>query len=192
MRARMARLSLTPAIAALLLVALVGCGGGGGGGGSSVTQSTSLAPTPAPPVVVHQGTGWTLEAATIGWTVFTTTKAGALDVSVDWTYASNDVDVLIARGTCNGDQLEANQCSILTYSISETAKPEKAHADSADAGTYTLFIENTGDRDDAVSFQVVLTPRATGDAGPGASSRRPAASNPLGHKRPLRGGVELP
>jgi hypothetical protein len=143
-------------------------------------------------VVVAQGTGLSLEAETIGWTTFTTTRAGALDVTVDWTYATNDVDVLITKGTCNADQLEADQCSVLTYSTSTTAKPEKARAESADAGTYTLFIENSGDRDDAVSYQVVLTPRATGDAGPQASSRGAATgANPLGRKSPIRGRVEL-
>jgi hypothetical protein len=180
-----------PVLAVSFLIALAGCGGGGGGG--STAPNPVPTPTPAPtPQVVSQGTGLALEANAVGWTTFTTTRAGALDVTVDWTYATNDVDVLIAKGTCDADQLEANQCAILTYSISTTAKPEKAHADSADAGAYTLFVENTGDRDDAVSFQVVLTPRATGDAGPQASSRRPAAeANPLGHKAPIRGRAEL-
>jgi hypothetical protein len=109
---------------------------------------------------------------------------------VDWTFAANDVDVLLARGDCSFDQLEALQCPIVVFSVSTTAKPEKIRTENAAAGAYTLFVENTGPGDESVSFQVVLTPSATGAAPPSASSRGLQAM-PLGQKRPSRGFVEL-
>ena len=179
------------ALAAALSMTLGACGGGGGGGSTSVTGSTAVAPTPPPPVVVIQGSGYPLEAGFIGRTNFTTARAGAIDATVDWTFATNDVDVLITKGDCTFDQLDADQCTILGFAISTTAKPEKVRIDSADAGLYTLFVENNGDKDESLSYQVMLSPRATGDAGPQASSRA-VRQNPLGRKRAAQGQVEMP
>ena len=84
----------------------------------------------------------------------------------------------------------ANQCAILVFSVSTTAKPEKLRSDSAAAGAYTLFVENTGPGDESVSFQVVLTPTTASALPPSASSRGGQAM-PFGQKRPSRGQVEL-
>jgi hypothetical protein len=177
-------------VAAALSTTVGACGGGGGGSGSPVS-GTPVTPTPPPPVVVVQGSGYALEAGFTARSTFTTTRGGALDATVDWTFATNDVDVLITRGDCSFDALEADQCSILGFAISETAKPEKIRIDSADAGLFTLFIENLGERDESLSYQVVLSPRATGDGGVSASSRV-VSRNPLGRKGPSRGRVEMP
>lgn len=170
-----------------LVLSLAACGGGGGGG--PTTPTATPLPTPTPPVVVLQGSD-TLETGIVGWVPFTTTRVGNIEATVDWTFATNDVDVLVARGSCDADQLAAQQCPIVALSLSTTAKPEKVRTDSAAAGTYTLFVENTGPGDESVSFQVVLTPTTAAAAPPSASSRGVQAM-PLGQKRPLRGQVEL-
>jgi hypothetical protein len=72
------------------------------------------------------------------------------------------VDVALVRGDCSSEQFVAQQCPILAFSVSTTAKPEIIRTDGAAAGTYTLFVENTGPTDESVSYQVVLTPSATG------------------------------
>jgi uncharacterized protein YfaP (DUF2135 family) len=139
--------------------------------------------------VVVQG-GDTLEAEVAGRLPFTTTRAGSLQATVDWTYATNDLDVAIVQGDCSFEQAAAGQCTVLAISVSTTAKPERITVNSAAAGTYTLFIENTGPGDESISFQVVLTPSATGAVSPTASSRSAHALS-LGQKRPSRGVVEL-
>jgi hypothetical protein len=141
-------------------------------------------------VVATQGNGFPLEAGFVGRVPFTTTRAGALDATVDWTFATNDLDVALTRGDCSFEQFEAQQCTIAAFSISATAKPEKIRVDGAAAGAYTLFVENTGPGDESVSFQVVLTPSATGTAPPSASARQPQSMS-LAQKRPARGFVEL-
>jgi hypothetical protein len=109
---------------------------------------------------------------------------------VDWTFAANDLDVLMTRGDCSFEQAEALQCTVLVFSLSTTAKPERIRVENAAAGAYTLFVENTGPGDESVSFQVVLTP-TTASALPPSASSRAAQAMPLGQKRPLRGHVEL-
>jgi hypothetical protein len=78
----------------------------GGCGGSSSTPTPVPTPTPTPPPVarvVMEGSEHGLEALTLLWVPFMTSATGALDATVDWTSASNDVDVYLAKGTdpCN-------------------------------------------------------------------------------------------
>jgi len=175
-------------LAAGLATALTACGGGGGGGGGVTTASTPP-PTPPPPVVVAQVQGFALEAGFTGRLPFTTSRAGAIEATVDWTYATNDVDVALVKGDCTFDQFEAGQCQILSFAISVSTKPEKVRTDGAAAGAYTLFVENTGPGDESVSLQVVLTPSATGSAGP-VTAAAVGAGWP-GFKAPARGRAEL-
>jgi hypothetical protein len=139
--------------------------------------------------VVAQGSD-TLDAGFVGRLPFTTTRAGTIEATVDWTFATNDVDLALVRGDCSFDQFVSQQCTVLVFSVSTTAKPERIRTENAAAGTYTLFIENTGPGDESLSFQVVLTPSAAGAAPPSASSRGGRAV-PLGQKRPSRGAVDL-
>lgn len=170
-----------------LALSLGACGGGEGPTGN---PPPTPVPTPTPPVLVASGNGFPLEAEFTGRVPFTTTRTGNLEATVDWTFAANDVDVLLTRGDCSFDQLIANQCTILTFSVSTTAKPERIRSDSATAGAYTLFVENTGPGDESVSFQVVLTP-TTASAVPPSASTRTEPAMPFGQKRPSQGHVEL-
>jgi hypothetical protein len=150
--------ALSVAAGLALAVSLWSCGGSGSPGGPSTPIPP--APTPTPPVVVGQG-GGPLEAGDVGMEQITTNAAGRLDVTVDWTFATNDIDVLITRGVCSFDQLENGQCNIAAFSVSATAKPERISVSGAAAGTYTLFVENLGPGDDSASYQVVLSPGAS-------------------------------
>ncbi len=100
---------------------------------------------------------------------FTTTATGTLDVTVDWTFASNDVDIYLTQGeqACTIAQFNARQYEFLASSESFTAKPEKVSAPGAAAGPYRLYIGNRGPTQEAVSYQVVLT---TGGGASSASS----------------------
>lgn len=173
-------------LSAALAASLAACGGGSSP--TTPTPTPTPVPTPPPPQVVAQGSD-TLEAEFTGRLAFTTTRAGMLEATVDWTYATNDVDVALVQGDCSFEQAVAQQCTVLAFSVSTTAKPEKITASNAAAGTYTLFIENTGPGDESVAFQVVLTP--TTAAAPPSASARAESGTALGLKRKPRGFVEL-
>lgn len=143
--------------AVILLALLNACGGGGGG-----TTSTPVTTPPPPPQVVSQGVGMVLEADSDGRVVFTTTRAGSLQATVDWSFATNDVDVALVAGDCPIGRFVEGLCTVLCFSDSVTAKPESVHVDGVGPGTYTLFVGNAGPEREVISFQVVLTPSATG------------------------------
>lgn len=131
------------------------------GCGSSTTPDPVPSPTPTPPpppvsTVVRSGSG-SLPVLNLAPIPFTTSATGRIDVTVDWTFATNDVDVYLARGACSFDQFVTNQCSIVTFSESATAKPEILTVSGAAAGGYVLLIGNLGPTDESVAFQVVLT-----------------------------------
>jgi hypothetical protein len=133
-------------------------------------------------VIVAQRTGVELRNGFIAWLPFPTSRAGRLDATVDWTLATNNLDVYLVKGECNYDQLAAGQCEVLTTSESRTAKPETLRYDSAAAATYTIFINNLGPGDESVSFQVVLqaTLATPGGVAAAHASREPVRVAPAG------------
>jgi len=144
-------------------------------------------PTPKPAYVVASGVGLALPAGFIGSRAFSTMEAGTLTVTVDWTLSSNDVDALLARGSCTPDQFNTDQCQIVTFSVSTTAKPEKLTAPGLSAGAYTLLIGNAGPDDESLAFQVVLQPGAAGTASRAQDSAKLAQKI-----RAYRNAIELP
>jgi len=187
------------------LALLTACGGGPGGQcGSDETgvypncmkiqcpsgQVGTYPNCQAAKVVVSQGTGYPLEANFLGSVPFTTSEAGTLEATVDWTYPENDIDVFIVRDACTFDQFVALECNVVAFAISETTKPEVATAPASPAGQYTLFVGNAGPGDETTSFQVVLTRDGTSSTPPSASSRSPEVRVP-GLKAPWRGMVEF-
>jgi hypothetical protein len=107
--------------------------------------------------VVSEGSG-SLEVDFIGRVPFTSSLPGRLDATVDWTFATNDVDAYLARGVCTFDQFFADECDLISLAQSATAKPERLSVASATLGSYTLFVDNLGPGDESLSWQVVLTP----------------------------------
>ena len=152
------------AFAVLLVVGLGACGGG-----SSSPSAPSATPVPTPTrTLVGQGQFQLTDSASairqlgtpdLAVQVFTLGAAGTVDVSVDWTFRSNDIDIAILRGSCNLNQLAAGLCNTtpLVQSLSTTAKPETLSA-RLDAGDYTLVIlSNVGNSQESGNFQVFVT-----------------------------------
>lgn len=142
------------AICALVSVASLG----GCGGESPTTPASPATPTPVPVTrtVVLQGS----QAIPADWHYewwFTTTRAGTLDITVDWTYADSTVWVLLAQGKCDEQALNAGQCQWLIQTQGSTPKPRALTLPSAAAGQYTLYIYNGPKQPEAVSYQVGLT-----------------------------------
>jgi hypothetical protein len=136
---------------------LSGCGGGAGP--DPVPTAT---PTPAPaPVtsVVAEGTLTGLPARELSYLPFTTSATGTIGVIADWTFATNNLDVYLVRGTdpCTADQFNSGTCAFLGFSESTTAKPEKLNVSGLAAGTYTVYVGNRGPDAESLSVQVLLT-----------------------------------
>jgi hypothetical protein len=91
--------------------------------------------------------------------VFTTTAAGSVAITVDWTFATNDVDIFLARGSepCTLQTFNDRSCGFIATEESLSMKPEKLTIPSLAAGTYSLYIANFGDTDESVAWQVTLT-----------------------------------
>ncbi|HUG38711.1 MAG TPA: hypothetical protein VML54_17260 [Candidatus Limnocylindrales bacterium] len=118
---------------------------------------TTTLPAQRPPVVLDSGSG-TLEFLTALFRPVAITETGSLEVTVDWTFAANDVDIFIARGNCSFIQFVTEQCAIAASAISTTSKPERARLANQPAGTYTVVVANFGPGDESIAYQVVFTP----------------------------------
>jgi hypothetical protein len=154
-----------------LVLALGACGGSGSPTGPNNPPPTP-APTPTPPVVVGQG-GGPLEVDFLARVPFTTTQAGTLDITLDWTFAANDLDIVLVRGDCSFDDFIAELCPAIASSFSTTAKPEKVRFPGAAAGAYTFFVGNNGPADESASYQILLLPGASSAANSRSSERVP-------------------
>jgi hypothetical protein len=140
------------AIAGLLVtvaMGLPGCGGGGGGGTTS---------TPVPQRRQIAAFNFTAAAQfDLARGEFTTSATGTLEATCDWTFASNDIDIGVYRGSCSFNQFLALQCTVLAESTSATAKPERVSAANVPAGTYTLIVASLGNTAESGNCQVFLT-----------------------------------
>lgn len=145
------------AAAAAALALVIACGGGDG---SPTTPVTTTPTTTLPPPSVVLQDSHSIEASWLYWWYFTTSRTGTIDATIDYTYVTNQIVVWIAKGSCPGESLAANQCDIAATSFAGS-KPRKVSVTGAAAGSYTLLIGNAGPQDDSVSFQVVLTPTAS-------------------------------
>jgi hypothetical protein len=98
------------------------------------------------------------------------TSAGRLDVSADWTFATNPVGLYVVQGACGLDQFNARSCNFLSR-VEPGAKPIKGSA-TVQTGNYTVLVANFGARDDSGALQIVLS---TGSC-PAAAAPSSAAS----------------
>lgn len=163
-------LGLLPCLA-VVLASVVPQGCGGGSNTPTAVPTPAPTPTPAPVTrVISQGSG-SLGRLTVSPVLFTTTAAGTVNISVDWTFASNDVDIFLARGSepCTLQTFNNRTCGFVATEESVTMKPEKLTVQGLAAGSYTLYILNAGNTDESVAWQVTLT-SASASFVPSASS----------------------
>jgi hypothetical protein len=166
-----------PAILPCLALALAALMLPGCGKCKSTDPSCSSSPSPTPPPppvqvtrVVASGSG-SIQSKFVAPVVFTTTASGTVGIEVNWTFATNDVDIFLTRGNdpCTVDTLNARSCGIIATEESTSMKPERLSVPNLAAGTYTLYIANFGDRDESVAYQVTLTSASAG-SGPSATT----------------------
>jgi hypothetical protein len=118
-----------------------------------------------------------------------------LEATVDWTYITNELWMYVSDGVCTADQFATDACPgagcPCKFSVSSEAaspKPRVLRIANASAGTRTLIVWSQGPKEEAVSYQVVLT--TTGLAGAAATS--PGNGSEGGGRkraRPGEGGV---
>ena len=143
----------TPAVPAILLTATLvpGCGGSS----DPPTQATPPTTTPGPVQTVVASGSTSIRARGVVLIPFQITAAGTLDVTVDWTFPANEVDVYLAHGPCTPQQWP--DCSYVTWSESRDFKPERLRHVSGAPGAFVLDVGNIGPGEESISYQVVLT-----------------------------------
>jgi hypothetical protein len=144
---------------AVMLAGLSACGGGG---------SPSHPSSPPPPVtrVIHDD-AFAVASETVVPDTFATTSTGTLEVTLDWTFASNDVDIFIARGSepCTLATFNDRSCGFIASAESTTLKPEKVSIPNLAAGSYTLYVANFGSSDESVACHITLATASGSSAG---------------------------
>ena len=142
------------AIAGLLaFILLPACSG-------SSTPDPVVTPTPTPTPCTQATllqTSGSLPSRILVRLPFSTTTAGRLDVTVDWTFAASPVGVyLVTANSCTIDQFNAQTCTFLARSET-TTKPRKISVPNVGAGSYELLLANFASQDESLAVQVVLS-----------------------------------
>jgi hypothetical protein len=85
------------------------------------------------------------------------TGTGTMDAIVNWTFTSNDVDVVFTNTSCTTtDQLLRGGCTEMASATSSTAKPERLNM-SVTTGTYRIIVFNWGPGGESGTVEVGLT-----------------------------------
>ncbi len=166
--------------ASLALVAIAASPWGCGGSSSSPSSPTTVAavptPTPCAQSALFQATG-SMPAGTLMSQVTPVPAVGRLDITADWTFATNPVGLYVVQGACDLAAFNARSCNFLLR-VEPGAKPLKGSA-PVQVGTYLLMLANFGSREDSGAINVVLStgscPAATSasSSGSGASTNQP-------------------
>jgi hypothetical protein len=172
-----------------IVLALGSCGSDDGPNCTANPTAAGCPPPPTtvppqrPPVVLDSGSG-SLPLLNALFRPLATTETGSLEVTVDWTFAANDVDIFIARGNCSFNQFVTEQCAIAASATSTTTKPERARLANQPAGTYTVIVANFGPGDESIAYQVVFTPGTSSSSSADSASGRIAKPARLLRERP--------
>lgn len=148
-------------IAALALAAVLpACGGGGG------TTPSALPPAPQPTRTLIGNFNFQVlgvpDANRAGLSrdfflqQLTLNQSGTLEIIADWTFASNDIDIVLFSGTCTPAQITGPGCTVVDATTSVTTKPERLTR-SVTAGAFTIGITNFGNTNESGVGQVFLT-----------------------------------
>jgi hypothetical protein len=121
-------------------------------------------------------------ANTLAYDDFSVPDSGRLDVTLDWTFPSSDVGFyLVPANTCTVDEFNTRSCNFLVRSEPSTAKPRKVSTPNFAAGNYRWLIANYADKDESVSFQIVV---AKGSGCPPLAGGAPSAASAQEPERP--------
>jgi hypothetical protein len=163
------KLALAPAVAFALL--LGACGGSENRQCPNPADATCPSPSPTPTPVVRtligEGSFSGLGERFIAEIPFQLGTRATIEATVDWTFATDDVDVFIVRGRCTLDQFNTGTCPFAAFATNTSTKPERVTAPNQEEGSYNLYILNLGPAEESVSFQIV---QVTGGSASSAST----------------------
>jgi hypothetical protein len=83
--------------------------------------------------------------------------AGDLDAVVNWTFASNNVNLYLTSTSCSETQFAVVQCTILRSTEGQGGKPRTLTASGLSAGTYRVWVVNLGNTAESGSVEVGVT-----------------------------------
>jgi hypothetical protein len=109
-------------------------------------------------IIINQQ--WTLQpsaamSADVDLTGFGT---GTLDAVVNWTLASNDVDLFVTAQSCTPEMFAAERCAYMARADTATAKPERVSFRVSAGDRYRFWIVNFGPQNESGTVEVGLTP----------------------------------
>ena len=142
---------------AMIAISLSGCDGNNPGCNPAAICTPPTPPPPPVKTVVMQASIDSLPVDYVAGRYFSTSATGAIDVTVDWTFAEDTIHVWLAKGQCTFEAFEADTCEYVTQSLVSRPKPRILSLPGAGAGSYTLIVANWGPKDESLSYQVVLT-----------------------------------
>jgi len=104
---------------------------------------------------------------------FQVSSSGTLDITVDWTFDTNDIDFSIFQGTLAEVMADCSNgpCSREVAIARSVSKPETLHYANATAGPYLLQIVNFGTVTESGTYEVRLTTVSSASGSVAAASR---------------------
>jgi hypothetical protein len=136
-----------------LITGLTACGGGS----TNPTPPTSNPPAPVRSVIGN----FTFSLGPIALSQpvdITVSGTGSMDATVQWSFASNDVDLYLTDRNCNATTIfQIPSCNVLARADSFTNKPEVIRQNLS-TGVYRLFVYNDGPGSESGTLVVGFTP----------------------------------
>jgi hypothetical protein len=145
---------LAVALASALLIP--GCGGGDGDDDDGVVVVGGPG-GPSRAIITEQG--WALDPLGILQidVVISGSGNGTVEATVEWTFATNDVDIYVTAPACTTSQLALEQCPYKAKADSTTAKPERVSFSVSAGETHRFWVVNFGPQRESGTFQAVLS-----------------------------------
>lgn len=125
---------------------------------SSTMMCSPILPTPTPrsgPDPLSQGAG-PLARDGVATVIVNVRSAGSLSAVVDWTFASNTVEIYVARGACTATAFLDGRCDVVAASTNPAVKPKRIVVTADSAAVYVLLVRNLGPGDESFAFDIAL------------------------------------
>ena len=106
-------------------------------------------------VFEHEAEFGNLERFRLFATDFTVPAGGTLQITVDWTSASNDIDLVLSNPSCDATAFSLGVCKVLATEQSNTKPSQLTMATTATA--YRLFVVNRGPTPESGTVRVAVT-----------------------------------
>lgn len=155
---------LLPFVALTIVGTMMGCG--------SESPTTPTQPPPPPPTPTTRVLAQTSfseippvsDAGQALLVTFASPELGTLNITVDWTFESNDIQLSLFEGTLTEVRAACSEimfCPQWVANAFTMNKPEKLTVPDAAAGPYVLQVANFGTTMESVSVEILLTTTAS-------------------------------